>query len=442
MSLPSSRRIWDIAWPIMLSLIAQNIVNVTDTSFLGRVGEIELGASAIGGLLYTTLFMVAFGFATGVQILIARRHGEKNYLAIGRIFDNSFYFLGITSLVITFVVISFGPALLKPFIASEAVYKASSTFLSYRVLGLFFASAGLLFRSFYTGITFTKYLSISSAIMAGVNIILDYALIFGHWGFPRLSIQGAGIASSISEVCALLFFIIITWRNSRLKQYVIFKLVKPDFEIIKNILGISIFVMFQYVLSLGSWFVFFMFIEKMGERPLAVYNIIRSLYLMLMIPGWALCSVTSTLVSNSLGEGKPNFVIPIIKKILKFSVAAMTVTVFLAALIPRQAISIYTNDVSLIAATVPSYYIILAATFIFMAMSILFNGVLGTANTKFALGIEVITLTFYLASAWLFAVRLHLRIEYVWTAEFVYSSSIGILSYWYLKKGNWRSKVV
>jgi len=442
MSLPSSRRIWDIAWPIMLSLIAQNIVNVTDTSFLGRVGEIELGASAIGGLLYTTLFMVAFGFATGVQILIARRHGEKNYLAIGRIFDNSFYFLGITSLVITFVVISFGPALLKPFIASEAVYKASSTFLSYRVLGLFFASAGLLFRSFYTGITFTKYLSISSAIMAGVNIILDYALIFGHWGFPRLSIQGAGIASSISEVCALLFFIIITWRNSRLKQYVIFKLVKPDFEIIKNILGISIFVMFQYVLSLGSWFVFFMFIEKMGERPLAVSNIIRSLYLMLMIPGWALCSVTSTLVSNSLGEGKPNFVIPIIKKILKFSVAAMTVTVFLAALIPRQAISIYTNDVSLIAATVPSYYIILAATFIFMAMSILFNGVLGTANTKFALGIEVITLTFYLASAWLFAVRLHLRIEYVWTAEFVYSSSIGILSYWYLKKGNWRSKVV
>ncbi|HEY5141478.1 MAG TPA: hypothetical protein VIJ25_19510, partial [Methylococcales bacterium] len=60
MSLPSSRRIWDIAWPIMLSLIAQNIVNVTDTAFLGRVGEVELGASAIGGLLYTTLFMVAF----------------------------------------------------------------------------------------------------------------------------------------------------------------------------------------------------------------------------------------------------------------------------------------------------------------------------------------------------------------------------------------------
>jgi len=442
MSSPTTRTIWDIAWPIMLSLVAQNIVNVTDTAFLGRVGEIELGASAIGGLLYTTIFMVAFGFTTGVQILVARRNGEKNYLAIGRIFDNSFYFLGITSLVITFVVILFGPALLKPFMASEAVFNASSTYLVYRVPGLFFAASGLLFRSFYTGIAFTKYLSISSAIMAGVNVVLDYAMIFGHWGFPQMGIQGAAIASAISEVCALLFFIIITWHNTRLKQYVLFKWVKPDFEIIKSTLGISVFVMFQYVLSLGSWFVFFMLIEKMGERSLAVSNIIRSLYLMLMIPGWALCSVTNTLVSNALGEGKPDHVIPIIRKILKFSLVAMAITVSVAALLPREAIAIYTSDASLIEATVPSYYIILAATFLFMTMSILFNGVLGTANTKFALGIEVITLVFYLTSAWLFAVKLHLQIEYVWTAEFVYSSSIGILSYWYLKKGNWRSKVV
>ena len=442
MSAPTTRTVWDIAWPIMLSLVAQNIVNVTDTAFLGRVGEVELGASAIGGLLYTTLFMVAFGFTTGVQILVARRNGEKNYLAIGRIFDNSFYFLGITSLVITLFVVVFGPALLKPFMASDAVFEASSTYLVYRVPGLFFASAGLLFRSFYTGIAFTKYLSISSAIMAGVNVVLDYAMIFGHWGFPRMGIEGAAIASAISEVCALLFFILITWRNSRLQQYVLFKLVKPDFEIIKSTLGISVFVMMQYVLSLGSWFVFFMFIEKMGERSLAVSNIIRSLYLLLMIPGWALCSVTSTLVSNALGKGTPHQVMLIIKKIMMLSVVAMAITVFLAALFPREAISIYTNDLSLIEATVPSFFIILAATFLFMVMSILFNGVLGTANTKYALGIEVITLIFYLASAWLLAVKLHLRIEYVWTAEFVYSTSIGILSYWYLKKGNWRSKVV
>ena len=70
--------IWQISYPIILSLVAQNVVNVTDTAFLGRVGEVELGASAIGGLFYISIFMLGFGFGTGAQILIARRNGEKN----------------------------------------------------------------------------------------------------------------------------------------------------------------------------------------------------------------------------------------------------------------------------------------------------------------------------------------------------------------------------
>ena len=180
----------------------------------------------------------------------------------------------------------------------------------------------------------------------------------------------------------------------------------------------------------------------MGERSRAVSNIIRSLYLLLMIPGWALCSVTSTLVSNALGEGKPHQVMPIIMKILKFSVALMIVTVSLAAFFPRQAIAIYTNDLSLIEATVPSYYIILGALFLFAVMSVLFNGVLGTANTKYALGIELITLFFYLLFTWLIAVKLQMKIEYVWTAEYVYGSLIGLLSFWYLLRGNWQKKVI
>jgi putative MATE family efflux protein len=442
MTAPSVRTIWDIAWPIMLSLAAQNVVNVTDTAFLGHLGEIELGASAIGGLLYVTLYMVGFGFTIGVQILVARRYGERNYAAIGRIFDNSFYFLGISSLMISGLVILFGPSLLKHFMSSEPIRQASSTFLVYRVLGLFFASGGLLFRAFYTGITFTKYLSISSAIMAVVNVMLDYVLIFGHWGFPKLGIAGAGIASSISEASALIYFLFVTWRNTRVKEFDLFRWVRPQLKIIKNTLGISIFIMMQMVLSLGCWFIFFMFIEKMGERPLAVSNIIRSLYLLLMIPGWALCSVTNTLVSNALGEGSPDYVIPIIKKMVKFCAVSMFVVLSLAALVPRYAISIYTNNASLVEATVPSYYIIIVALFLFALVSILFNGVLGTANTNISFAIEAITLTAYLTFAWYVAVHLHLRIELVWTSEFVYSLILGNLSYWYLKKGQWRGKVI
>ncbi len=94
----------------------------------------------------------------------------------------------------------------------------------------------------------------------------------------------------------------------------------------------------------------------------------------------------------------------------------------------------------------PNFAITYGATsfafFLFALASILFNGVLGTANTNISFIIEATTLTAYLTFAWFVAVKLHLRIELVWTSEFVYSLILGNLSYWYLKRGRWRMKVV
>ena len=71
------KEIWIIAYPILISLIMEQLIGMTDTAFLGRVGEVELGASAIAGVYYLAIFMMAFGFSIGAQILIARRNGEQ-----------------------------------------------------------------------------------------------------------------------------------------------------------------------------------------------------------------------------------------------------------------------------------------------------------------------------------------------------------------------------
>lgn len=86
----TNRQIWNVSYPIFLSLLAQNVINVTDTAFLGRVGEIELGASAMGGLYYICAFTIAFGFSTGSQIIMARRNGERNYKEVGPVMIQSF----------------------------------------------------------------------------------------------------------------------------------------------------------------------------------------------------------------------------------------------------------------------------------------------------------------------------------------------------------------
>ncbi len=426
----------------MLALIAQNIINVTDTAFLGRVGEVELGASAIAGIYYVSFYMIGFGFGSGLQILIARRNGEKNFSEIGSSFDNGLYFLLALAAVLILISKFFAPYFFKVSIHSPEICKASIDFLNIRIWGLIFSFLGTLFRSFYIGITNTKYLSISSALMAGINIILAYALIFGHWGMPVLGLKGAAIANVISEAIATLFFFYITFKHKELKKYMLFKFRKPQFTLIKKTLNVSVFIMLQYFISLSGWFVFFIIIEKCGERPLAISNIVRSIYMVLMIPVWGYCSTTSSMVSNAIGANQTNTVIKIIKKVITMSVLTAFLLAGSIALFPTQVIGLYTNDLLLIKDSVLTLYIISGATVVFSVMMIPFSGVSGTANTNIALFIETGTILIYVAVAMLLANFFRHSFEMIWFAEYVYYICVGVLSILYLRFGKWRGKVI
>ena len=89
----SYKQIWHIVYPLLISLFMEHLIGLTDTAFLGRVGEIQLGASALGGVYYISIFMLGFGFGIGAQIIMARRNGEKRYSDIGVILSQGILFL-------------------------------------------------------------------------------------------------------------------------------------------------------------------------------------------------------------------------------------------------------------------------------------------------------------------------------------------------------------
>jgi len=438
----SYKNIWKISYPIILGLLAQNLINVIDTAFLGRVGEVELGASAIAGLFYFSLFTLGFGFGIGTQILIGRRNGERNYKDIGILVDHGFYFLIILGISIFFLIEFLSPVFLKQFIKSDAIYKASIIYLDYRMWGIVFAFINVIFRAFYVGIVKTKVLTYSAVIMAIMNISLDYLLIFGNYGFPEMGIGGAAIASVIAEGTSVLFFIVYTLVRIDIKKYRLFIFPKLNVRIIIKTLEISVFIMLQYFISMAGWFAFFMIIEKSGERPLAISNIIRSVYLILMIPIWGFSSATNTLVSNTIGKGLVHKVIPVIKKVINLSFLSTFLVIILTVTFPRLLISIYTTNIELINETIPVLYVITGALVLFSISVILFNGVSGTANTNIALLIEFITIVIYMTYTYLIAVIFKQSIEVIWCAEYVYFILLGGMSYLYLKNGNWSKKVV
>jgi len=432
------KRIWDIAWPIILGSMAQNIITVTDTAFLGRVGEVALGAGAIGGIFYLTLVMLGWGFGIGTQIIVARRYGEGKDHEIGRVVEHAMYFLIPISIFLIFFMRLFSNQLLDVLLTSDQVLEASVEYLNIRSFGLLFAFFNMAFRALYIGIAKTRVITWSTLVMAAVNVSLNYIFIFGKLGLAPMGIRGAALASFIAEIAATSAFIIYTSFDTDLARFHLFRFRQFSILLYGRIIRIAAPVMFQNFFSILVWFLFFIFVESMGEHALAISNIIRSIYVVLMVPIWGFASAANTLVSFTIGRGKPEQVLKVTWKIVHLSVLSVTILVGLNLIAPTLVLGLYTNEASLIRDGLPVLHVISGSALFIAAGFIFFSAVSGTGKTQIALILESVALAMYLVYSYTMLKVFHASVTGIWTAEFLYGSFLIILSYGYLKTGHWR----
>lgn len=435
----TDKEIWGIALPIMLGNMAQTIINFTDTAFLGHLGVVALGASMLAGLFYYVFTTVAAGFAIGVQIIVARRFGEKNYGRIGVIFEHGSIFVMLLGLVLFSILYFFSDRLLLWLIDSPNIYEASLEYIKYRQFGILFVCFNFLYRALYVGISNTKVITYSTIIMAVVNIVLDYCLIFGNLGFPQMGIGGAALASFCAEVSAFIFFTSYSYITLTKKDFGMFKIHRPEFGLMGRILKISTPTMVQKLFSFGVWFIFFVLIEKMGETAAGISSVTRSVYMILITPCFAFSTTTNTLVSRIIGEGNMAQVFPTINKVLKNCLYCTIPVVILVAIFPVQIAGIYTDDLNFAYLVVPAILVICGGTLFQCIGNAYFDAVSGTGNTSAALYLETAILVVYIFFI-LMMTRLTTRVELVWTAETLYGALLGILCGLYMKFAKWDNK--
>lgn len=438
----SYRNIWKVAYPILISLVMEQLIGMTDTAFLGRVGEVELGASAIAIVYYMVLFMAGFGFSIGAQIIIGRRNGEGNFRDTGKVFWNGLYFLlGIgTLLIIASELLS--PLLMRFMVSSEAVYDAALDYVRWRLPGMMFAFCTAMYRAFYVGTTQTKTLTANSVVMVLSNIIFNWILIFGHCGFPALGITGAAIGSSLAELVSLIFFVLYTRIKCDRVKYALERPAPFDWKEIRSMLPICSWTMIQHIVSIFTWLIFFLYIEHLGERPLAISNIVRGVSGLLWMILAAFSSTCSTLVSNIIGAGREDKVMSLIKRILKLSYAIVLGCTLLFCLFPKAVIGIYTDIPDLIPATIPSM-IVMCSSYIFtVGAMVFFQAVSGTGSTKAAFRLELTALVIYAIYCTITAGILKLDVAICWSAEHVYALALMIICYAYLRSNRWKNRKI
>jgi len=433
----STKEIWRIAVPIMIGNLAQTLITFTDTAFLGHLGLIALGSSMMAGMYYFVFTTMAMGLAIGIQIIIARRFGAQEYNKIGSIFQHGAASILIFGLLLFTIMSIFSGSLLDFIIESDNIYAGAMEYINVRQFGIVFVCFNYLFRALYTGLSNTKVITYTTIIMATVNIVLDYCLIFGHWGLPEMGIAGAALASLIAEVTATIFFFVYTYVKLGKSEYELFKHHGYNKELTINIVRIATPTMFQKLFSFTTWFIFFILVEKMGEEAIGISSIVRSVYMILFIPVFGFLATSNTVTSRIIGAGKADEVLRTLFKIIFNCIICCIPLILVCVFFPTTVMSIYTDDMVLANAAIPSIFVICGAI-IFQALgAVSFEAVSGTGKTNAALWLEFGILVLYIVYIWILT-SITTHVEWVWTCEYLYGGLLAIVSILYIKFANWK----
>ncbi len=438
----SSKQILRLAAPISLALLIPQISFFTNTVFLGRLGERELGVNGITGVFYLILSMIGYGLSSGMQIQMARRAGEGNNRGMAHLLTNGAMLALLFALGLMVLTLWVSPFIFSFSLKDFDNLSLCVNFVYIRVWGLPFLMLTQLLSSFFISIGKSRLLIFGSLVATFLNIFFDYGLIFGKMGMPAMGFMGAATASVISEIFYFLAMVAIFLYHRFYRTYPIADYLNFDVDLSAKSLSVAAPLIVQFMFSIGGWLIFFIFIEHLGKDALAASQVLRNTFGIIGVGTWALATTCNTLVSNVIGRGKSREVIPLVLKICKLSIGYTAIVCLGLALCSKGFLGIYTSDASLIAFAIPSLYVIIAATLVMAVSTVVFNGVVGTGNTLVNLSMEITCVGCYLGYCYFVIWQWHSELYLCWGSEFVYWTTLLVGSTLYLRSGRWKGKEI
>jgi putative MATE family efflux protein len=435
------RNIFKISAPIMIGGASQNVIALTDSIFLYHYDQLMFAAMGFVGVYYLIIAAIGYGFSRGGQILIARKMGEKNKVAIGQIMHMMLLF-ELTMALVMFLFMRFGSEWLFSRLAnSNTIIQHSLAYIKYRSIGVFSSYIGVVFISLYAGVARTSIIAYQTIVLIVINLILNYGFIFGHFGLPAMGIAGAGLASSIAEIVAVIVFCIFLFLDNKKYHYHLFELHPLNWVIIKRIIQVSVPFVIQSIVGLGSSFLLFSWIENMGEKQLAISNLARVVYLILSVPIWGYSAGIQTLVSGYIGKLRIKAVIPIIWKTAKLSLITTAIIAVPFLLFPEYLFYplLGADNMQLVYDAKPIFIIVMVLLLMFSVATIFFNGLSGTGASFQALGIQTLCTISYLICAFYFIKIRHMSLAWAWSSEMLYWVLILMTSLYALYGHKWKS---
>ena len=338
--MPLGKLLLQMSLPMMISMFVQSLYNIVDSIFVAQISEHALTAVSLAFPIQNLMFSVAIGTGVGINSLLSRRLGEKNFDEVDKVANNGI-FLAICG-VIVFMIVGF--IVPRPYFESQTdnseIIEYGVTYMRICLIACGGVFGGSTFERLLISTGKTWLSMVSQLTGTAFNLIFDPILIFGLLGFPKMGIAGAALATVLGQFAATIVSFILNVRKNKEIRFSI-KELKPEGQIIGKIYAVG--VPSIIVMSIGSILVYFLniILGSFTTTAIAVYGVYFKLQSFVFMPVFGLNNGSVPIVGYNFGARNKKRVT---KTIIISSLAAcsiMLVGMLIFELFPRQLLGMF-----------------------------------------------------------------------------------------------------
>ena len=359
--------------PMIISMLVQALYNVVDSMFVSQISENALSAVSLAFPLQNFMIAVSTGTGVGINAVLSKALGEKKYDEVNSAANNGIFLAVLSYILFLIIGVFFTRFFYECQTDITEIIEGGYSYLMICTTCSFGLFGQVVFERLMQSTGKTFYTMITQGLGAIINIILDPILIFGLFGFPKLGIAGAAIATIIGQIIAMLlaFYYNIS-KNDEIKIRI--KGFKPNFETIKKIYSVGIPSIIMG--SIGSVMTFGMnkILLVFTSTATAVFGVYFKLQSFVFMPVFGINNGMVPIISYNFGARNKERMIDTMKISIIYAVCIMIIGFIIIQTYPNSLLSIFNASTSMQKIGIPALKII-SLSFLFAGFCIIVSSV-------------------------------------------------------------------
>ena len=360
------RALFKLGWPLIVAQLAQNALLTTDVIMMGWLGPKYLAAGALANALFICIQLFGVGVAGAVAPMVAQALGARDFRSVRRTVRQGLWISVILVAALFPIAWNIGP-IYRALGEDPELTNMAEHFIHYAIWLLIPAFMIVVLRSFLSAHDATRVILLITVAGVFVNFLCDYALMFGNWGFPRLELAGAGLATTTVNVVMLALTITYVQLHRRFRRYHIFhNLLKPDWPRFWELWRIGLPIGAMLLAEVGLFTCAALLQGWIGQDAVAAHQIALQLASISFMVPLGLSQATTVRVGIALGEHNPEGVRKAGWASLMLTLGFMSATALLFFSFPQTLVGLFldpTNPDNFGALTLAASYLSIAALF-------------------------------------------------------------------------------